>query len=64
MSEILSILMRKQEQKIFKIGQHVLLNKKAKCPRCNTKILLNGVGSNIKLCVFCTNCQCLFERNK
>lgn len=64
MEEILSILIKKQEQKIFKIGQHVLLSKKAKCPRCSTKILLNDAGKSDKLCFFCSNCQCMFEKNK
>ncbi len=62
MQEILSTLLKNQEQNIFKLGQNLFFNKKAKCPRCTTKVFLHHTGKSNNICFFCNNCQCLFEK--
>ena len=62
MSNPLSLLIKKQEQKIFIVKQNSLFKRRANCPRCATKILLNNLNKGVKLCFFCSNCQFMFEK--
>lgn len=62
MTEVLNTLIKKQERKIFTLKRPVLFHKKAKCPGCHNRIVLQHKGEGKVLCFFCSDCQLLFER--
>jgi endonuclease-8 len=49
-------------KKIFQLRDHWMVYRKPKCPRCNSKIIMQYTGKRNRLSFFCTNCQSLFEK--
>lgn len=49
-------------KKVFRFGENRMLSRKPKCPRCNSKIIMQYTGKRNRLSFFCTNCQSLFEK--
>lgn len=55
-------LIQKQERNISAIRQRLFFTRKAKCPSCHTRIMMDSISKPVRLCFFCSNCQLLFEK--
>jgi len=49
-------------KKVFQLRKNWNVYRKPKCPRCNSKIIMQYTGARHRLSFFCTNCQSLFHK--